>query len=367
MLLHKKVRFGFTVFGLAVLFLLSSAQVGLLVGWCNTITAVTSHAGVDVWVMADKTVAWDYAAYIPRQRIYQVRNVKGVAWSEGMYVGWSMWQRPDGRLVSVQMVGLDRGSVGGPWAMREGSVEAVQQPNSVIVDELFLATLGVKGVGDEVEMYGERATIRGVSREVRTFTATPFVFTSLKMATRYDKAFRAEDVTFVIVRCGPGANPKQLAQRIAAEVPGVEALTTDELMLRSIIYWLVETGTGLILLTTASLGLVVGAVVASQTLHAITQDHQANYATLLAVGFSHRQLLGCVLLQGMILSSLGILLGSVALKGLSILSANTPAAVEMTALVYTGLVAVSLASSLLGSFLSVKTIFHLDPVAVFRI
>src|SRR4051812_25725048 len=94
MLLHKKARFVFTVFGLATLFLLSATQVGLLVGWVNTITAVTAHTGVDVWVMAENTLAWDYGTSLPRHRIYQVRNVPGVAWTEGMYVGWSMWQRP---------------------------------------------------------------------------------------------------------------------------------------------------------------------------------------------------------------------------------------------------------------------------------
>ncbi|MCI0458469.1 MAG: hypothetical protein L0Z62_16010, partial [Gemmataceae bacterium] len=87
MLLHGKARFAFTILGIGTLFLLSAAQIGLLVGWCNTISAVAAHAGVDVWVMAEQTPAWDYGTAIPRHRIYQVRNVPGVAWAEGMYVG----------------------------------------------------------------------------------------------------------------------------------------------------------------------------------------------------------------------------------------------------------------------------------------
>ena len=69
-----------------MLFLLGSAQVGLMVGWCNTITAITDHAGVDIWVMNENTVAWDYGSSMPRHRISQVRSVPGVAWAEGMYV-----------------------------------------------------------------------------------------------------------------------------------------------------------------------------------------------------------------------------------------------------------------------------------------
>lgn len=366
MLLHKKARFAFTVLGLGTLFLLSAAQVGLLLGWCNTITAIAAHAGVDVWVMAENTLAWDYGTSIPRHRVYQARNVQGVIWADGMYVGWSMWQRPDGRRISVQVVGLGRDSVGGPWHLRDGTVADVHLPNSVIIDELFLEALGVEKVGDEVELYGEKATVRGISRGVRTFTASPFVFTSMKTATKYDKAYKADETTFVLVKCRPGADFKQVARSIEGEVPGVEALTTEELMGRSIRYWMVETGMGLIVLLTATLGVIVSAVVTSQTLFTVTRDHLANYATLLAVGFGRRQMLACVLMQGLTLSGLGMAFGSLAFHGLSMVSERTPAPLEMTPVVFSGLIGVAVGSCLLGSFLSVKAIVRIDPVAVFR-
>jgi putative ABC transport system permease protein len=366
MLLHKKARFAFTVLGLATLFLLSAAQVGLLVGWCNTITAIMAHSHVDVWVMAERTLAWDYGTSIPRHRIYQTRNVKGVAWSEGVFVGWSMWQRPDGRRVSVQVIGLDRGSVGGPWHMVQGKVEDVHLPSSVIVDELFLDTLGIHGVGDQVELSDEKATVRGICRNVRTFTASPFVFTAMKTAAKYDKTYKDEDTTFVLVRCEPGADPKHVARRIEAEVPAVEALTTDELMSRTIGYWMGETGMGLIVLLTAALAVLVSAVVTSQTLFTITQDHLSNYATLLAVGFSRRHMLECVFLQGLVLSGLGVLLGGAVFLVLSAASAGTLLPLEMTPAIFAALIGVSVVCCLLGSFLSVKTILRIDPVAVFR-
>src|SRR6267378_2425998 len=59
MLLHKKARFAFTLLGLGTLFLLSTAQVGLMIGWINTITGVMAHADADIWIMAGKAVSWD--------------------------------------------------------------------------------------------------------------------------------------------------------------------------------------------------------------------------------------------------------------------------------------------------------------------
>lgn len=366
MLLHRKARFGFTVLGIGALFLLSASQIGLLVGWCNTISAVASHAGVDVWVMAEQTPAWDYGTAIPRNRIYQVRNIPGVAWAEGMYVGWSMWQRPDGRRVSVAVVGLDKGSVGGPWDMQEGEVDDVHLPDSVIVDELFLGTLGMTGVGEEAELYGAKAVVRGISRGVRTFTASPFVFTSMKTASKYDKAYQRDETTYVLVRCLPDADPGRVCHAIRARVPSVEALTTGQLIRRSISYWMVETGMGLTVILTAVLGALVCAVVTSQTLYTITQDQLANYATLLAVGFARRQMLGCVIVQGLVLSGLGVLIGSLAYVGLSLSSARTPVPLETTPAVFAGLVFASVGSCLLGCLLSVKAIFRIDPVSLFR-
>jgi putative ABC transport system permease protein len=123
---------------------------------------------------------------------------------------------------------------------------------------------------------------------------------------------------------------------------------------------------GLIVLITAALAVVVSAVVTSQTLFTITQDHLANYATLLAVGFSRRNMLECVFLQGVVLSGLGILLGGAAFLALSAASARTLLPLEMTPAIFTALIGVSVVCCLLGSFLSVKTILRIDPVAVFR-
>ncbi len=367
-LLHKKTRLAFTVLGLAILFLLSAAQIGLLIGWINTITAVMAHTDADVWVMAQNTASWEFGTSIPRHRIYQTRNVKGVAWTQGLYVGWSMWQRPDGKRLNVQVIGLDQYSIGGPWSMREGKVDCVHLSDSVIVDELFLDTLGVKQLGEEFELQThKKATVRGISREVRTFTASPYIFTSMRTATKYDASYKIEDTTYVLVKCLPGVDPTQVARAIQAEVPGVEVLTTRELMTRSVVFWLIGTGMGLIVIMTAVLGVVVSAVVSTQTLYNITQDHLGNYATLLAVGFSRRQILTCVMLQGLGLSAAGVLLGSSGFCVLSILSGRTAAPVEMTPTLFAGLISIAVCCSLLGSFLSVKSILHLDPSIVFRV
>src|SRR5262249_48118816 len=159
MLAHKKSRLALTVAGLGAAFLLGAAQVGLLVGWCNTTSAIVRHARADVWVMARRTSAFDYGTAIKRNLIYRVRSIEGVAFAEGLFMAWNTWQRPDGRRVNVELVGLDEECAGGPWCLKEGDVRAVHRPDTVLVDDLYLEVLGVDRVSREAEMTGRRAIV----------------------------------------------------------------------------------------------------------------------------------------------------------------------------------------------------------------
>jgi len=366
-LLHNKVRFSLTLTGIAIAFFLAAAQFGLLVGWINTNTAIIRHAGVDVWVMAPQTPAFDYGTAIPRNRLYQVRSMPGVAWAEGLFMAWNIWQRGDGRRVNVELVGLDESSQGGPWRMREGSVDVVHLPHTVIVDELYMQALGVRRVGDSFAMIGQQAIVGGISSGIRTFTASPFIFTSIKSAIRYDKRYLEDEITYVMARCVPGFTPEYVRDTIRARVPQVEVLTTVQFATRTVQYWMLETGLGLTVVITAMLGLGVGVMIISQTLFAITQDHLPNYATLLALGFSHRRLAMIVLMQSLALGGCGIAGGSVLFIAACYATAKTPIPLETTPLVFTSLIFVSLLSSGLASFVSVRSLFNLDPVSVFHV
>jgi putative ABC transport system permease protein len=366
MLAHKPTRLLVTWGGLGVLFFLAAVQVGLLIGWCNTTSAIVSHADADLWVMAEQTPAFDYGSAIPRQRVYQARSVEGVAWAEGLFVGFGIWQRPDGRRLNVTLVGLDQECVGGPWKMREGSTDRVHLPDAVILDQLAKEHLGVLGVRDEATLLGRRAVVWGISAEVRTFTALPFVFTSLNAARNYDKRYEPDEITYVLVRCSPGHSPEAVRDRLRLELPHVEVLTGRDFAVRTMRYWMLETGAGITVILAASLGLAVSVLVTNQTLFAVTQEYLGNYATLAALGFGRAQLLACLLIQGLALAAGEIVLGSAGFAVAARFSAPTNLPLETTPEVYAGLVAISVGSCLMGAFLSVRAVLRVDPATVFR-
>lgn len=363
---HRPIRTSLTCVGIAAAVFLSMAQIGLMVGWCDTTSAIIRNAGVDIWIVAKQTPAFDYGTGIPRQTIYKARTVPGVVWAEGMFMGWNYWQRPDGRRVNAEVVGLDEACVGGPWKMQEGSVSAVQLPDTVIVDELYLSVLGVRGIGDEVEILGRRARIGAISRGVRTFTAAPFVFTSLETARKYDRRSSLDDITYVLVRCAPGQDPAQVRDLITKQICGVEALTTWEFAVRTMRYWMLETGIGITVVLTAVLGLAVGAVIISQTLYATTNEHIGDYATLLAIGFPRRRLIALVATQAGILGGVGTIFGTGMLFAAMRASARTPIPIESTPEILAGQALLNVLICLLASSLAMRSVLHVDPVSVFR-
>ncbi|PPD35074.1 MAG: hypothetical protein CTY19_02945 [Methylomonas sp.] len=366
MLSHNRMRFVMTVTGIAIAFFLAAAQIGLLVGWVNTNSAIINNAGVDIWVMAKETRTIDYGTAIPRQRIQQVRSVEGVSWAEGMLVGWINWQHPEGKNITVEVIGLDTSNAGGPWKLIEGNLESMHLPKTVIVDELSKNALGVSQIGDSAEMQGKRATIGGFSQEVRTFTAAPFIFTSIKNALEYVPYYRDDEISYVLARIKPNTDILAVRDRVADEVSNVEVLTTAEFAVRSVKYWMLETGVGITVIITAVLGLLVGAVIMSQTLFAITQDHIGNYATLLALGFHQKTLRQIVLAQSITLGGLGIIVGLILFFLACNASARSPIPLETTTTVTTGLVAFSLLCCIASSWFSIRAIFKLDPVSVFH-
>ncbi len=97
---------------------------------------------------------------------------------------------------------------------------------------------------------------------------------------------------------------------------------------------MLETGVGITVITTAALGIIVATVIISLTLYAITNDHLPNYATLLAIGFRRMQLGAIVLIQAVILGSVGILLGSIAFGRVSEITEATPIPIQTTPIVF---------------------------------
>src|SRR6185437_5764146 len=90
----------------------------------------------------------------------------------------------------------------------------------------------------------------------------------------------------------------------------ITAFTADEFSARTRMHWLLTTKAGITVGFTALLGLLVGAVVTSQTLYAATVASQREFSTLRAMGIPRWRLQVMVLVQSFWVGLFGIIIAA---------------------------------------------------------
>jgi putative ABC transport system permease protein len=289
-----------------------------------------------------------------------------VAAAQKHIVRFGQWKKPDGGQEGIMLVGLDlAGDMSWPWNLEAGSRAALAEPDAVIVDALYLDKLGIRGVGDEVEIGGHRAEVVGLTRGIRTFTTSPAVFTSFKHAQ--DFASLAEDRTdYLLARVAPGADAAAVAAALRERLTDVDVATADDWRVRQERYWMFGTGAGITVLIAAALGLLVGVVVVAQTIYAATVDHIREYGTLKAMGATNGYLYRVILQQAAMSAVAGYAVGIAVAIAASRGSLQGTTAIIVEAPLALGLFALTLAMCLGASVVSINKVTRLDPALVFK-
>ena len=274
--------------------------------------------------------------------------------------------RSDGGTESVAMVGINPyRPIGGPWKLVEGRVEDLQQQDGVIIERLYAKKLGVAHIGDTAEIARQRVRVVGITEGIRTFTQSPYLFTSYRNAQRYTLRDDTR-TTYVLIKLEPGADPAAVRTALKRRLGEVDVWQRGDFEWQTVKYWLVTTGAGSALLMAAVLGLVVGVVIVGQTLYASTVDRIDEYATLRAMGAPRRYLYAIIMKQATISAFLGYITGMATTTLLVIGSRHSPIAISLPPWTLLLLAGLTLGMCLLGAVISIRRVMHIDPTSVFR-
>jgi putative ABC transport system permease protein len=155
--------------------------------------------------------------------------------------------------------------------------------------------------------------------------------------------------------------------RIKAVIPlDVRLLTRDEFMDLEIQYWNKTTPIGYIFAFGAVMGLIVGLIIVYQILFSDVQDHLQEYATLMAMGYTHGYLRNVVLQEAIILAVLGFLPGmGVAYLVFSKGADATRLPLEMSVQSALGVFVLTLAMCAGSGLLALRKLRAVDPAEVF--
>jgi putative ABC transport system permease protein len=365
-LVHDKVRLAVTVTGIVFAVVLIVVELGLFVGFTTTTSTLIDHSHADLWITASRVPYIEQGVPFSERKLYAVLGTPGVATATKYVARFAQWQRPDGRRESVQVVGFDPvGLLGGPWNIVEGDLADLKTADNVFIDEIYRTKLGVTHRGQIVEIGGRRARIVGFTQGIRSFTTSPYVFTSFKNAQLYANV--PEDQTvFILVKAVPGVSLEALRTRLAPRLHDVDVRTTREFGRMTEIYWMFTTGAGIAVLLAALLGLIVGVVIVAQTIYATTMDHLREYGTLKAMGATNAYLYRVIMQQAVISAAIGYALAMVVSHFVVEGSQKGGAAILLPLPMAIGMFGLTVAMCVGAALVSINKVTRLDPAVVFK-
>jgi putative ABC transport system permease protein len=365
-LFHDKVRLAVTLTGIVFSVVLIVVQLGLFLGFTTATSNLIDHSGADLWITSKNVPYVEQGVAFSERKLNQVRAVPGVADAQKLITRWTQWKRHDGGQESVQIVGINvDDTIERPWNLVQGSVQDLKSPDAVILDELYKQKLGVTGIGEVFEIGGYRARVVGFTRGIRSFTTSPYVFTTFKNAQDYAN-LREDQTMFILVKVAPGANLEQVRRDLLANVKDVEVFKTSEFSRMTTFYWMFTTGAGVAVLIAAVLGLVVGFVVVAQTIYATTVDHIREYGTLKAMGAPNSYVYKVIMKQAAIAAVLGYGLGMIVSVFVVNGSQKGGAAILMPPSMAAGMFFLTLLMCVGAALVSINKVTRIDPAMVFK-
>ena len=367
-LFHDRIRFAVTLTGVVFALVLIIIQFGLFLGFATTTSNNIDHSRADLWVVFHGVGYFDTSREFSERKFYQVLATPGVQQAEKYMQGFANWKRPDGRMENIQIIGFRPGSgLGEPWNIVEGNVQDTKKEDSVIVDDVYKDKLGVFKIGDRVEIGQRRARIVGFTHGIRSFTTSPFVYTTFKNSLNYTNPVSKEgDLSYILVKATPGVSPNELKRTLLERVSDVDIYTTSEFSKRTQFYWMFTTGAGLAVLTAALMGLIVGVAVVAQTIYAATMDHIREYGTLKAIGATNAYLYRVLIEQAVLSAVLGYMLAMVVAYFVVQASEKGGAVILMPPSMQVGMFFLAIFMCIAAALVSINKVTRLDPAMVFK-
>jgi putative ABC transport system permease protein len=378
MLTGDRAKYLGIVFGVAFASLLISHQISIFISiMARTTYLMRNVQEGEVWVMDPNVRQVDEVMGLSDDDLHRVRGVDGVAWAVKLYRGNVRARLAEGNdeaargdFRGVILIGLDDSTlVGAPRKMLLGTVEDLNRPDAVIIDEAgyhYLFPGEPHRLGQVVEMTDRRAEIVGICEVGQPFQSQPIFYTKYDRAMAYSPPERRQ-LSYIVVEPAAGVSPKELGARIHEDT-GLQARTRDEFKWMTIDFYLKNTGIPFNFGITVLIGFIVGVAIAGQTLYLFTIENLKQFGALKAMGTSNARIVGMITVQGLLVGAIGYGLG---VGGTALFFALTQSSIPLKGFhmiwqvmaLTAGVVGVIV---VLASLLSIRKVLVLEPAVVFR-
>src|SRR5262249_40010634 len=174
----------------------------------------------DLWITVYGAKSFeDGGMLLTTRERHQALATPGVKAVIPLIARFAEWRKPEGGSTRVVIVGTDAEDGGlEPFNLWRGSWEDIKAPEAVAVARTYLNELGIKGIGDTAQIANGRVRVRALTDGVRSFTQSPYTYTTLNRAR---SLFGDSDgTTFYLVQLEPGADVNKVRQGLERRLRG---------------------------------------------------------------------------------------------------------------------------------------------------
>jgi putative ABC transport system permease protein len=345
--------------------LLIASQCGLLLGLFSITSLPIDEARADVWVGYPGLQSVDLGQPIPVEYMSYL-CMPEVTQIEVTVQGFAYWQRPNGGRELCLIIGtrLEPRALGAANKLTPADRMLLMEEGAIIIDDSEFERLGIRGIGDTAEINQERVVVRGTVHGYRSL-AGPFIFCSVYTARKLLR-IPEDQATFLLAKCRRPEDAPRVVERLRAYPRRLSPFTAEEFSLHSRLHWLTRTKAGIALGLAAALGLLVGAVVTSQTLYAATAASLREYAVLRAMGIPRWRMATMVMAQAFWVGTAGVCLALPLVFAIGHLANELGAKVLLPWQLLAGAVSVTMSMAILSGLAALRSLRLIEPLTLLR-
>lgn len=270
---------------------------------------------------------WDSMAPIRVPQLAALEGVEAVRAVYQMGAGFrASANEPEHRII---VLGFDAQDPPLELGWTPETLAALRRPDSALYDRLSRPIYGTLAAGQEVWIESTHLTLAGFVSLGPTVINDGHIFMG---EAAYRRLQPRAEAKMVVLRLAPGADP----QRVKAEVrerigEQVDVFTQKELSAREVRFLTRAAPLGLLFGAGMTAGLLVALVFCYQALYVAVRRRLKAIATLKAMGFRNRFVLGTVLMQATLIGAGGYAIGlGLATLAYRALEHKTALAMELT-------------------------------------
>lgn len=319
--------------GVAFADVLMFMQLGFQESLYDSNTKIRRALDTDIILVSPKAKNTQNLSTFSRRRLYQARDIPGVASARALYSGTMTWKNPETRQdAALQIMGFDPDYPAFQVPEMNQQLDKIKLPDVILFDRTargdYQNTIAQinQGLPIATEAEGRTITARGLFSLGASFGTDGLVVTSdqnfLMLFPRRDIG----SVSLGLIDLQAGYDLEQIVQQLRQRLPNdVKAMTLAEFIEDEQRFWRSESPIGFIFTIGASMAFVIGVVIVYQVLSTDVNAHLKEYATFKAMGYRHSYLLGVVIEETIILALLGFIPGTLLPIGVYYVSAKATA------------------------------------------